>query len=99
LFLTFVLVLHTAAKEAKMNANTLLAALQSYETNDQKRPTHNQLKPQTQSEGLHALFDSLSHGVWVVDANCHVRYANAVAKAVCAAICSCTAACYKPPAS
>lgn len=30
--------------------------------------------------GLQALFNSLAHGVWVVDEQCHVHYANPVAQ-------------------
>lgn len=41
---------------------------------------HATLADTQQPPGLQALFDSLAHGIWVVDAACHLQYANPIAK-------------------
>ena len=38
-----------------------------------------QAQPQL-SPGLQALFNSLAHGIWIVDAQRHVHYANPIAQ-------------------
>lgn len=42
---------------------------------DASQPT-----PSSDSLGLQALFNSLAHGIWVVDAHRHVHYANPIAQ-------------------